>query len=58
MCNFGAHQAGSVLRRGDFDAAAHIENGHDEGLELLLNALGEGGIENFTGDVKRELPLL
>ena len=54
MGNLGTHQAGAVLRCGDFDAAADIENGHDERLELLLNALGKGGIENFAGDVESE----
>jgi hypothetical protein len=52
--DLGAHQAGAILRGGDFDAATDVENRHDEGLEPLLDTLGKGGIENFASGVERE----
>ena len=52
--DLGPHQAGAVLRRGDFDAAAGIENGDDERLQFFLDAFGKGGIENLAGDVEGE----
>ena len=54
MRDLGAHQAGTVLGRRDFDAAAHIKDGDDKGLEFLLDALGEGGIENLAGKIESE----
>ena len=50
--DLAAQQAGAVLRRGDFHAAARIEHGDDEGLQFLLDRLGKRGVENFAGDVE------
>ena len=52
MGDLGPHQAGAVLRRGEFGAAARIEDGHHKRFQLLLDALGESGIEDFSGDVE------
>ena len=54
MGDLAAHQAGAVLRRGDFDATARIENGDDEGFQFLLDALCERNIENLAGDIEGE----
>ena len=52
MRDLGPHQAGAILRRRDLHAAAGIQNGDDQRLQFLLDALGEGGIENLAGDVE------
>src|SRR5216683_2178265 len=49
-----AQQAGAVLGRGDLDATARIKNGHDQRFQFLLDALGEGDVEDLAGDVERE----
>ena len=54
MRDFGPHQAGAVLRRRDLHAAAGIQNGDDQRLQLLLDALRKRGIENLASDVEGE----
>ena len=34
------------------NAAAHVENGNDKGLQFLLYAFGKGDIEDLAGDVE------
>jgi hypothetical protein len=55
MGDLAAQQAGAVLRRRDFDAAARVEHGHDQRFQFLLDALGERYIENLAGDIEGQL---
>ena len=54
MRDLATHQAGAVLCRRDFDAAAGIENGDDEWFQFLLDALCERNIENLAGYIEGE----
>src|SRR4051812_35449056 len=55
MRDLAAQQAGAVLRRGYFDAAAGVEHRHHERFEFFLHALGESGVEDFSRDVEGEV---
>ena len=52
--NLGPHQAGAVLCRRDFHAAAGIQNGDDKRLQFLLDAFGKRSVEDLAGDVEGE----
>src|SRR4029077_12369961 len=54
MRDLAAQQAGAVLRRGGFDAAARIQNGDDKGVKFFLDGLDKRYIENLAGDVEGE----
>jgi len=57
MRDLAAQQAGAVLRRGGFDAAAGVENRDDEGFQFFLDGLGQRYIENLAGDVEGEFSM-
>jgi len=53
MRDLAAQQAGAVLRRGGFDAAAGVENRDDEGFQFFLDGLCQRYIENSLRAMSR-----